>query len=331
MEVHGYSTLLQEVPGPGMVARRLISDDGLHNDDLGAHLVELREWVKMKGGHSPVVADVLDHLGHVQWHYAAVNKPRDLWACRAWAKAANAILKIDEHTLVDDQGRVLIGPGQATGQVPVRQESLDRAERVRRELAIHDLVVPPGALPVRSTAEIRLRRPDLVGRRAVALVLTADFAISVVEGEPLDAAYMAKTFPRSFEQRTPAERALFEERDEELAGRLLWGYEAAAQLMAMCDRIHLGFPSDFADQGQVWNTTLGIEESTLLPSLELVAGAEVCEEWERARALYHTVTMALAGNSQPPVGLDREIVRQRYRALEWLTGDEAWDDLEFEL
>ena len=53
MEVHGYSTLLREVPGPGMVARRLVTDTGLHNDDLGAHLAELREWVKLKGGRSP--------------------------------------------------------------------------------------------------------------------------------------------------------------------------------------------------------------------------------------------------------------------------------------
>jgi hypothetical protein len=330
MEVHGYSTLLREVPGPGMVARRLVSDEGLHNDDLGTHLAELREWVKLKGGGSPVVADVLDHLSHVQWHYAAVNKPRDLWACRVWAKAANAILKIDEHTLVDDQGRVLIGPGQATGQIPVRQESLDRADRIRRELAAHSLVVPPGALPVRSTDEVRLRRTDLVGRRAVALVLTADFALSVLDGEPLDAASMAKTFPRSFEDRTPAERALFEDSDEELAARLKWGYEAAAQLLAMCGRVHLGFPTEFADQGQVWNASLGIEEPILLPSLQLESRDIVCEEWERARALHHTVTMAVAGTGQPPVGLDPEIVRQRYRALEWLTGDEAWDDLELE-
>mgnify|MGYP002377199052 CR=1 FL=1 len=314
-----------------MVARRLVTDAGLHNDDLGAHLAELREWVKLKGGRAPVVADVLDHLAHVQWHYAAVNKPRDLWACRTWASAANAILKIDAHTLVDDQGRVLIGPGQATGQVPVRAESVDRAERVRRELGARDLVVPPGALPVRSTEEVRLRRPDLVGQRAVGLVLTADFAISVLEGEPLDWAYMAKVFPRSFTHLTAAERALFEDRDPELAARLKWGYEAAAQLLAMCGRVHVGFPTQFADQGEVWNASVGIDESTLLPEVELVAPETVCEEWERARALHHAVTMALAGNGQPPVGLDREIVRERYRAMEWLTGDEAWDDLELEI
>lgn len=176
-----------------------------------------------------------------------------------------------------------------------------------------------------------LRRPDQVAKRAVALVVTADFALSVLDEEPLDSEYMSRIYPRSLAERTPTEMALFNDRDPALAARLKWGYEAAAQLLAMCGRVEARFPREFADQGQVWNASVGVEEAELLRSLTLLPLAEVCDAWERTRALHHTVTTARTDGRPPPAELDPEIVRQHYRAMEWLTSDQQWDDVEVDV
>ncbi|MDO5499442.1 MAG: DUF4272 domain-containing protein [Propionibacteriaceae bacterium] len=327
MVVDGYSTLLSEIPLPGATSRRLLGPAGLRNDDLGHHLSLVRGRLAEEGSNSPNLTGVLDHFRHVHWHYSIDLADADLVAIADWATRAQALLVLDDATLIDGHGRALWAVRNC-GAVPVHPQSVKRAERVRRDLAAQGVAVPAGAIPVRSTEEITLRRPDQIAKRAVALVVTADFALSVLDDEPLDWEYMARIFPRSLAERTPTELALFHDRDPVLAGELKWGYEAAAQLLAMCGRVRATFPRDFADQGQVWNSSVGVEERELLTMLQLLSPAEICDAWESARALHHTVTTARAEGGVPPAELDHEIVRQRYRALEWLTGDEEWDDVE---
>lgn len=326
MELNGYSTLLREMDWPGSSAQRRVSPTGLRNDELSHHLAELRERLAGSGTAGPALPWVLDHLRHVQWHYTAISDEAGLAAHLRWAGQANAVVVVGD-TVINPAGEVLVGPGAGAGDVPVLPEALTRAQRVRQELAAHDVMVPPGALPVRSTAEVTLRRPDQIAKRAVALVVSADFALSVLDGAPLDSEFMARTFPRSFAERTPTEVALFRTRDPAVAARLKWGYEAAAQLLAMCGRVEPTFPRDFADQGQVWNSSVGIEEPLLLRSLELLPVVEVCDAWEGARALHHTVSTARAEHLHPPAELDPDIVSQRYQAMEWLTGDQEWDEV----
>lgn len=323
MVVHGYSTLLEEIPLPGARARRLETPEGLRNDELGQHLSSLQEWAVERGTEAPALPAVLDHLRHVHWEYTSDRTTLSAW--REWAERSHALLRVGPQSLQAADGTVLVGPGAVAGDVPTHPESQTRADRIRRDLAARDVIVPDGALPVRATAELRVRRPEVIGRRAVALVLTADYAISILEGRPLDWRSVAGVFPRAFADRTPTELALFTDADPALAARLKWGYEAAAQLMAACGRVRVGFATDFADQGQVWNTTVGIEEAALLPALSLVSAAEICEEWERCRALHHAVSTC--DDEAVPGGVDPEIVRQRYRAMEWLTSDTGWDDV----
>ncbi|WP_432558620.1 DUF4272 domain-containing protein [Granulicoccus sp. GXG6511] len=327
MVVDGYSTLLSEIPLVGGTAQRLVGPAGLRNDVLGQQLVSLRARAIEQGAGSPALPGVLDHLRHVQWHYSIETDIADLSVYGPWARGAQALLVVDDK-IVNPAGQVLIGDGAEAGAVPVHHESLARSERVRRALTAHDVHVPAGAIPVRSTEEILLRRPDQIAKRAVALVVSADFALSVLDGEPLDSEYMERIFPRSLAERTPTELALFRDRDPAVATRLKWGYEAAAQLLAMCGQVAPTFPRDFADQGQVWNASIGIEEPELLRTLELLPVAEVCEAWETARALHHTVSVARAEGERPPAELDPEIVHQRYRAMEWITGDQPWDEVE---
>lgn len=335
MILDGYSTLLREVPAPGAVARRLVTPTGLRNDELAHHLSALRHQVSVQGTHDLALPAVLEHLRHVQWHYTMELdtmelEASDLAARTAWAQRAQSLLVLDGKVL-SPTGRVLIGEGAESGSVPVRPEALARAEAVRRELAAQGVVVPGGAIPVRSTEETLLRRPDQIAKRVVALVITADFALSVLDEAPLDAEYMARIYPRSLEERTPTELALFRDQDPALAARLKWGYEAAAQLLAMCGRVEARFPREFADQGQVWNSSVGVEEAELMRLLTLLPVLDVCHAWERARALHHTVTVARAEGQPPPAELDPDIVRQHYRAMEWLTSDQQWDDVEVDV
>lgn len=330
MVLDGYSTLLREAPAPGAVSRRLVTPTGLHNDELGHHLATLRRRVAVEGAHDPALPAVLEHLRHVQWHYAMKIDESELQDHTAWARRTQTLLVAD-GTVLDPTGDPLLGADAEPGSVPVRPESLARAEAVRRELATLGVIVPGGAIPVRSTEETMLRRPDQIAKRAVALVVTADYALSVLDEAPLDSAYMARIYPRSLEERTPSELALFRDQDPGLAARLKWGYEAAAQLLAMCGRVEARFPSEFADQGQVWNSSVGVEEAELLRTLRLLPVGEVCDAWERARALHHTVTMARADGEPPPAELDPDIVGQHYRAMEWLTSDQQWDDVEVDV
>lgn len=330
MMLDGYSTLLREIAVPGATARRLISPDGLRNDDLGHHLSDLREKIATEAATAPALPAVLDHLRHVHWHYAIETDGTDLAGRTAWARGAQTLLILHGKVL-SPTGRVLIGEGAEPGSVPVHPEAVARAERVRRDLAAHGVSVPSGAIPVRSTEETVLRRPDQIAKRAVALVVTADFALSVLDGAPLDWEYMTRIYPRALAERSPLEVALFRDQDAALAARLKWGYEAAGQLLAMCGRVDATFPRDFADQGQVWNASVGVEEPELLRSLRPLPVAQVCEAWEGSRALHHTVTMARAEGLPPPADLDPEIVRQRYRAMEWLTGDQPWDDVQVDV
>jgi|LSQX01.2.fsa_nt_gb hypothetical protein len=308
----------------------MVSPSGLRNDDLGQQLTELRAKVREQGAGSAALPGVLDHLRHVQWHYSIETDIADPSVYAAWARGAQALLVLGDKVL-NPAGRVLIGEGAEPASLPLHPEALARSERVRRELTARGVTVPAGAIPVRSTEETLLRRPDQVAKRAVALVVSADFALSVLDGEPLDAEYMEHIFPRSLAERTPTEMALFTEQDPALAARLKWGYEGAAQLLAMCGEVEPTFPRGFADQGQVWNASIGIEEPELLRTLQLLPVAEVCEAWEGARALHHTVTLARAEGVRPPAELDHEIVRQRYRAMEWLAGDQEWDEVEVDV
>ncbi|MDO5681291.1 MAG: DUF4272 domain-containing protein [Propionibacteriaceae bacterium] len=326
MVVHGYSTLLSELPLRGGTAERLVTPTGLRNDVLAMQLTELRAHVSERGEGSAALPGVLDHLRHVQWHYEIETDIADPAVYAAWARSAQALLVVGDKVL-NPAGRVLIGDGAESASLPLHPQALARSERVRRDLATRDITVPAGAIPVRSTEEVLLRRPEQVAKRAVALVVSADFALSVLDGEPLDSEYMERIFPRSLAERTPTEFALFRDKGPAIAARLKWGYEAAAQLLAMCGAVELSFPRDFADQGQVWNASIGVEEPELLRTLALLPVAEVCDAWENARALQHSVTMARADGQRPPAELDPEIVRQRYAAMEWLTGDQAWDDV----
>lgn len=322
MIAQGYSTLLRETPWVKATGRRLRGPAGLHNDELGQHLATVRAQVAADGADAQALPAVLDHLRHVQWHYTIEDA--DLPSALAWASQSQALLMAGGAVL-DPDGQVLIGAGAGPGAVPVHPEAAARADRVRRDLLARGVAVPAGAIPVRSTEEISVRRPDQIAKRAVALVVSADFALSVLDGEPLDAGSMEKIYPRSLAERTASEQALFAERDPVLAAQLKWGYEAAAQLLAMCGRVEAGFPREFADQGQVWNASVGVEEAELLRSLTPIPAAKICAAWETARALHHTVTLARAKGVRPPAELDHEIVRQRYRAMEWLAGDTEWD------
>ncbi len=265
MLISAYSTRLEFVPHDftPVDGHFRWHESGEQDAGFAASLSELEDYVSRAGVGQPAetVRLLIGHVRDTQRSYSFTldgADPAQLARLTAWATEANAIL-VAEGALLDPAGRPLLAGahGAPTGKVPLTPESTERAQTIRSWLAsAHGLQIPGDLPPVRSAAETRTRDVSDVGLRIIGLVMTSDFASSVIAGSPLNQRAMQAVFPHAMAALPPTERELFNRRETGAARKLQRRIEAANELLWAAGRTTLGWPTTDCHPTQVKDLVL---------------------------------------------------------------------------
>ena len=180
---------------------------------------------------------------------------------------------------------------------------------------------------MRSAAETRTRDVSDVGLRIIGLVMTSDFASSVIAGSPLNQRAMQAVFPHAMAALPPTERELFNRRETGAARKLQRRIEAANELLWAAGRTTLGWPTTDCHPTQVKDLVLRRGEQGFLDGLRLRGTNELLDEYECLSSLMWALNNQEALRPRVYSDADPRIVAQRLIALEWLLKPQlAWDD-----
>ncbi|MEA5120429.1 MAG: DUF4272 domain-containing protein [Propionibacterium sp.] len=336
MLISAYSTRLEFVPHDftPVDGHFRWHESGEQDAGFAASLSELEDYVSRAGVGQPAetVRLLIGHVRDTQRSYSFTldgADPAQLARLTAWATEANAIL-VAEGALLDPAGRPLLAGahGAPTGKVPLTPESTERAQTIRSWLAsAHGLQIPGDLPPVRSAAETRTRDVSDVGLRIIGLVMTSDFASSVIAGSPLNQRAMQAVFPHAMAALPPTERELFNRRETGAARKLQRRIEAANELLWAAGRTTLGWPTTDCHPTQVKDLVLRRGEQGFLDGLRLRGTNELLDEYECLSSLMWALNNQEALRPRVYSDADPRIVAQRLIALEWLLKPQlAWDD-----
>lgn len=336
MLISAYSTRLEFVPHDftPVDGHFRWHESGEQDAGFAASLSELEDYVSRAGVGQPAetVRLLIGHVRDTQRSYSFTldgADPAQLARLTAWATEANAIL-VAEGSLLDPAGRPLLAGahGAPTGKVPLTPESTERAQTIRSWLAsAHGLQIPGDLPPVRSAAETRTRDVSDVGLRIIGLVMTSDFASSVIAGSPLNQRAMQAVFPHAMAALPPTERELFNRRETGAARKLQRRIEAANELLWAAGRTTLGWPTTDCHPTQVKDLVLRRGEQGFLDGLRLRGTNELLDEYECLSSLMWALNNQEALRPRVYSDADPRIVAQRLIALEWLLKPQlAWDD-----
>ena len=336
MLISAYSTRLEFVPHDFTPVDEHFRwhESGEQDAGFAASLSELEDYVSRAGVGQPAetVRLLIGHVRDTQRSYSFTldgADPAQLARLTAWATEANAIL-VAEGALLDPAGRPLLAGahGAPTGKVPLTPESTERAQTIRSWLAsAHGLQIPGDLPPVRSAAETRTRDVSDVGLRIIGLVMTSDFASSVIAGSPLNQRAMQAVFPHAMAALPPTERELFNRRETGAARKLQRRIEAANELLWAAGRTTLGWPTTDCHPTQVKDLVLRRGEQGFLDGLRLRGTNELLDEYECLSSLMWALNNQEELRPRVYSDADPRIVAQRLIALEWLLKPQlAWDD-----
>ncbi|MEJ4112104.1 DUF4272 domain-containing protein [Corynebacterium kroppenstedtii] len=226
---------------------------------FSSHIRELYEYIFSRfnvtagGGCLPQEAlDLLEHLRATQWHYsfeADASDPSVYRGLLRWSADNNAILLMEDGMLIDPSGRPLLPTASVTalGRPPITTAAQQRFTRIRQRIhRTTHVEIPDTFTSVRSPDELTVKPARDVQLRAIALCMVADYADSILRGDPIDPALMEETSPDGFAVRTREEKHLFDSGDVRLAERLSWRSEAVGALTWALGRYEL--PSAFSGE-----------------------------------------------------------------------------------
>lgn len=335
MLISAYSTRHQHCPHQFMIVEeRARWRDSDEDAQLAGHLDALADYARAVTAESWTFRThaLLRHITDTQrWYSFDLEDadPAQLTGLSGWASEANAILMVD-GALLDGRGRPLLpgAHGAGSGEVPRLDETVRRAAEIRDWLAAErHVVVPVDFTPVRGSQEVRLRNADEVGLRVLALVLTSDFARSVVAGEPLNPEDLARIFPRGFAALSPAERDLLASQDADAARRAQSRIEAAQELLWTVSKITFGWPSQACSVERIERLTLTGGEQDFLQGLALRPLTDLLNEYECLVSLAWALDAARRQQHPPIPETHPVICFERLAALSWLMNPQvAWDD-----
>lgn len=318
-----YSTLreLPEAPFP-VLAQRSLDDPELANHLHGFSNYVRSRVEKMNG----TVYAVLRHLQRVQHHCSLEVEQEQLEAFGDWAERANGICFWRDGSVRDPAGRVLLDAEGETDQearIPYPPDALARRERNRERLASLEIKVPEHLPPVVGKAEARVRDPEEVARRALALTVVAVRAESVSRGEPLPLEIFP---PVALTGLSPREKAFLQQESSDDAVPMVWRYEALLTLLwALGHFPELPDPTAICDVCAVAGLVRAQGEDLLKARLR--PATELLDELDRAYRLHWAVRQARLKGREPPGGLIPGVVLERHYALNWLFRFEEadWD------
>lgn len=316
---------------------------GLADPALAPHLHGFMHHVA-EGGNGQMTRvryHVIRHLQRVQQHVCVSLDPAHLAGLHGWAQAANAIVFTENGSVLDPQGRVLLGADGTEGDpqaatpaaIPYPAPAWERKARTDQLLAARQLHVPADLPPVVSEPELRLRAPEDILRRMLALFVVAIRAESLAGQHPIAVDDLRKRFPPAFAGLTDAERD-FLAKDAptgQEVNQFLWRYEAILVLQwALGLQEALPFPDAICDVAAISSTVIERGTEGLRKQPVARAPGDVLDALDLHYRLHWASRQALLKKTPVPAGLNDSVLQERHHALNWLVRfeDRDWDDVD---
>lgn len=363
--INAYCTVA-DVPDPAF-AHRMKGRRDLRDKALGPHLNGLMHHVAegCQGRMTRLRYHVIRHFQRVQCHVSLSIAPEQLPEFTAWALAANAIVLAEDGSIRDPQGRVLLYPAQTgdaadaeasgaeavdaagvAGKVadaapegdplavmPYLPQAWERKARSEQVLAGRAIVVPADLPPVVADAELRLRTPEEILRRMLALFVVAIRAESLAGKTPIPVKALRKRFPPAFKGLTEVERDFLakDAPDEKEVTLFLWRYEAILVLQwAIGLQDKLPFADAICDVSAISSTVIERGTDGLRQQPVARPAVEVLDTLDLHYRLHWASRQARLKKTAVPAGLNDSVLQERHHALNWLVRfeDREWDDVD---
>lgn len=337
--INAYCTVA-DAPKPAFAhvanGRRDLSDP-----ELAPHLNGFMNFVADagQGQMTRVRYHVIRHLQRVRQHVSMAVEQGAMDDFCAWAQAANAIVFMEDGSVRDPQGRVLLPAAGAAGEgdpqavVPYPPQAWQRKARSDALLAQRKVAVPADLPPLVCEPELRLRAPEDVLRRMLALFVVAIRAESLGGDSPIAAADLQQRFPPAFAALSDAERDFLakEAPTSQETTQFLWRYEAILVLQwALGLQDALPFADAICDVSTISRTAIERGTEGLRTQPVMRSAEEVLDALDLHYRLHWASRQALLKKNAVPAGLNDGVLQERHHALNWLVRfeDREWDDVD---
>ncbi|MRW93668.1 DUF4272 domain-containing protein [Duganella sp. FT80W] len=312
---------------------------GLSDAELPPHLNGLMHYLAEQGQGTMTRTryHTIRHVQRVQQHLSLSVEPAQMAAFHAWAEAANAIVFMEDGSVRDPQGRVLLpagaGEGDKNAVVPYPPSAWQRKARTDAQLAERKIQVPADLPPLVSEPELRVRAPEDILRRMLALFVVAIRAESLTSKTPIAVADLQQRFPPAFAGLTDAERAFLaqEQPSEQEITQFLWRYEAILVLQwALGLQDTLPFADAICDVASISSTVIDRGTDGLRKQPVARAPQELLDALDLHYRLHWVSRQAILKKTPVPAGLNEGVLQERHYALNWLVRfeDREWDDVD---
>lgn len=173
--------------------------------------------------------------------------------------------------------------------------------------------------------ETSFRSQEDVVRRAVALIVVAGKAVA---GHDVGRILMERSSAQSF--LSPVEQEFMLDVDPDHASRAYfsWRYECLHVLLWSIGLIEeLGAPTGACNIEFIDKTMVELEAHGLRERAQLRSSAELSAAADSLEYAHWAVRDAQIFGKPIPDGLTPDVVYERHYAINWLTGDEDWDEV----
>jgi hypothetical protein len=335
--INAYCTVA-DAPRPGMAHANGTQRD-LSDPALPTHLNELMNHLA-NGGQGKMTRlryHTIRHLQRVRQHLSFSIDRGLMDSLTAWAEEANAILFMDDGSVRDPQGRVLLpaagDDGDPQAVVPYPPQAWQRKARSDALLAARKISVPADLPPLVSEPELRLRAPEDILRRMLALFVVAIRAESLTSDNPISAADLQQRFPPAFAALSDAERAFLAQAapSEQEVTQFLWRYEGILVLQwALGLQDSLPFADAICDVSAISCTAIERGTEGLRKQPAARPASEILDALDLHYRLHWATRQAILKKNPAPAGLNDGVLQERHHALNWLVRfeDREWDDVD---
>lgn len=310
----------------------------LSGGELAPHLNGMMHLLadQGQGAMSRTRYHVIRHLQRTQHHISLAVDPAHMADFHAWAEAANAIVFMDDGSVRDPQGRVLLavtGDGDPNAVVPYPPQAWQRKARSEQQLAARKVDVPADLPPLVSEPELRQRQPEDILRRMLALFVVAIRAESLTSKTPITVADLRQRFPPAFANLTDAERAFLaqETPSEHEITQFLWRYEAILVLQwAIGLQAELPFADAICDVSAISSTVIDRGTEGLRKQPVARSATELLDALDLHYRQHWASRQAILKKMPAPANLNDGVLQERHHALNWLVRfeDRDWDDVD---
>jgi hypothetical protein len=279
---------------------------------------------------------VIRHLQRTQHHISLAVDPAHMADFHAWAEAANALVFMADGSVRDPQGCVLLavsGEGDPKAVVPYPPQAWQRKARSEEQLAARKISVPADLPPLVSEPELRIRAPEDILRRMLALYVVAIRAESLNSKTPLTVVDLQQSFPPAFAGLTDAERGFLaqEAPSEQEITKYLWRYEAILVLQwALGLQAELPFADAICDVSSISSTVIDRGTDGLRKQPVARAASELLDALDLTYRQHWASRQAILKKTPVPANLNDGVLQERHHALNWLVRfeDREWDDVD---